>query len=69
MDTINSKIIDTTEKNTFNGLQLGFVLDTKNEDGKNDIYYPFFQHMVSDSAIGKTLIVKTENGSKKEELV
>lgn len=59
-------ILNTTEKNTFNGKQFGFVLEEKNEDGLNREYYPFFQNLVSDENVGKYLNVTEENGSKSE---
>lgn len=59
-------ILNTVEKKSFNGIQLGFELLEKNEDNSNRIYYPFFQNLVTDSAIGKYLNVGTENGSKRE---
>lgn len=62
-------ILDTTEKLTFNGKELGFVLDEKNEDGTQMEYYPFFQSIVTPDAIGKHLVVVTENGSKTEEII
>jgi hypothetical protein len=61
-----AKIIGTTEKQTFNGLLLGFVLNTKNEAGENDVYYPFFQSLVQKDAVGKRLFISNENGRKTE---
>ncbi|MDD5358525.1 MAG: hypothetical protein PHX80_05220 [Candidatus Nanoarchaeia archaeon] len=61
---MKAKIIDTTEKNTFNGKQLGFVLDKKNES--NQEYYPFYQSMVDNSTIGKYLNVIIGNGNRQE---
>jgi hypothetical protein len=59
-------ILSTTEKETFNGKQLGFVLDSKDEEGQNSVYYPFFQNLVQSEAVGKYLNVETVNGSKNE---
>lgn len=65
---MNSLILATTEKKSFNGKQLGFVLESTDENGDNDIYYPFFQDMVTEDAIGKYLIVETKDGNKSERL-
>jgi len=59
-------ILSTTEKKTFNGNELGFILDSKNEDGENEVYYPFFQNLVKSEFVGKNLNVETVNGTKKE---
>lgn len=59
-------ILNTVENKSFNGIQFGFELKEKNEDGSNRVYYPFFQSLVSDSAIGKYLNVETGTGTKTE---
>lgn len=65
---MKSLILATTQKQSFNGQQLGFILETKDENGDNDIYYPFFQPLVTEDAIGKILIVETKDGNKSERL-
>lgn len=57
------KIIDTFEQDTFNGKKLGFVLDN------GEKYIPFFQNLVSPSAIGKKIYVMIANGQKTEKLI
>lgn len=66
---MKSLILATTQKQSFNGQKLGFVLESTDESGANDIYYPFFQGMVTEDAVGKFLIVETKDGNKSERIV
>lgn len=63
---MRTEIIAIKEKETFNGLQRGFELNEKEEDGTNRIYFPFFQNLVTPDAIGKSLCIFNNNGLKKE---
>jgi len=63
---MNAKILGITEKETFNGVEYGFILDEVEEDGSKRVFFPFFRNLVSPANIGKIFVRETENGTTTE---